>query len=53
MGILFEIVVQQLQEQGIAVSAEGAYIRNAELPGEAAANNDEREAEQSTSCDDG
>ncbi len=48
MGILFEIVVQQLQEQGIEVSPEGAHNRNAAIPGEAAANSDEREAEQSS-----
>jgi hypothetical protein len=53
MGILFEIVVQQLAEQGIVVPADGAIDHSAaQLSGDNESN-EEQEAEQSANSAEG
>jgi hypothetical protein len=53
MGILFEIVVQQLAEQGIVVPADGAIDCSAEHMSGDNERKEEREAEQSASSAEG
>lgn len=50
MGILFEIVVQQLQEHESAAAPARVRNHGAAIPLENEKRNEEQEAEQSTSC---